>query len=86
MAASEALWSGFASFFSIWQVCILQISPFFMAYIAGIYLVARRQVADPGAWQRMILPLPKGAAHFATSVFRREPVGLYTKNWVGTCV
>ncbi|MCP4992893.1 MAG: hypothetical protein GY934_03770, partial [Gammaproteobacteria bacterium] len=56
MAASEALWGGFASFFSIWQVCILQISPFFMAYITAIYLVARRQVADPGAYQRMILP------------------------------
>ena len=56
VAGSEALWDGFASFFSIWQVCILQISPFFMAYIAGIYLVARRQVVEPGVYQRVILP------------------------------
>ncbi len=56
MAGSEALWGGFSSFFSIWQVCILQISPFFMAYTASIYLVARRQAADTGLRRRVTLP------------------------------
>ena len=56
VTGSEALWGGFSSFFSIWQVCILQISPFFLAYTASIYLVARHQVADPGVRQRVALP------------------------------
>ena len=32
----EVLWSGFSSFFSVWQVCILQISPFFMVFMLGL--------------------------------------------------
>ncbi|MEO5363027.1 MAG: cytochrome c biogenesis protein CcdA [Magnetococcus sp. DMHC-8] len=36
MSELGVLWDGFASFFSIWQVCILQISPFFMVYIVGL--------------------------------------------------
>ena len=39
----DALWGGFSSFFSIWQVCILQISPFFLAYIGSLYLISRGQ-------------------------------------------
>lgn len=38
MNGGAALWGGFSSFFSIWQVCILQISPFFVAFIVGLYL------------------------------------------------
>jgi len=38
MGGFAALWGGFSSFFSIWQVCILQISPFFVAFIVGLYL------------------------------------------------
>lgn len=34
-----SFWGGFSSFFSIWQVCILQISPFFMAFIIARYLI-----------------------------------------------
>ncbi len=56
MAVSEALWGGFSSFFSIWQVCILQISPFFIAYIVGIYLIDWRQVGDSGIRQQVVLP------------------------------
>ena len=37
MGIAEAFGQGFASFYSIWQVCILQISPFFMAYVIGLY-------------------------------------------------
>lgn len=36
MTISGVMWDGFASFFSIWQVCILQISPFFMVFIVGL--------------------------------------------------
>ncbi len=47
MGVFAAIWGGFSSFFSIWQVCILQISPFFLAFILGLYLMANSQVADP---------------------------------------
>jgi cytochrome c-type biogenesis protein len=39
MTGLEAFASGFGSFFSIWQMCIIQISPFFMAFIVGLYLL-----------------------------------------------
>jgi cytochrome c-type biogenesis protein len=51
-----ALWSGFASFFSIWQVCILQISPFFIAYMVGLYLLTLGQRVNPDIRQWVILP------------------------------
>ena len=55
MGAFDAVWGGFSSFFSIWQFCILQISPFFMAYIVGIYLSGMSD-KNPGIAQRVILP------------------------------
>ena len=51
-----ALWSGFSSFFSIWQVCILQISPFFIAYMVGLYLLTLGQRVNPDIRQWVILP------------------------------
>lgn len=36
---SEAFIGAFFSFFSIWQFCIAQVSPFFMAFITGVYLL-----------------------------------------------
>lgn len=51
----DALWGGFSSFFSIWQVCILQISPFFLAYIAGLYLTANNQELNPPLTSQGIL-------------------------------
>ncbi|NIR17237.1 MAG: hypothetical protein GWN86_26305 [Desulfobacterales bacterium] len=39
MGFVEAFWGGFSSFFSIWQICASQISPFFMAFLAGFYFV-----------------------------------------------
>ena len=56
MESSTALWGGFSSFFSIWQVCLLQISPFFMAFIAGLFLatVGQKDAPDIGRW--VLLP------------------------------
>ncbi len=56
MGVFEALWGGFSSFFSIWQICILQISPFFLAFILGLYLAANNQVADPPIHKWIIFP------------------------------
>ncbi|MBI5047693.1 MAG: hypothetical protein HZB54_01900 [Deltaproteobacteria bacterium] len=36
---SEAFLGAFSSFFSIWQFCIAQISPFFMVFLIGVYLI-----------------------------------------------
>lgn len=56
MSGTLALWGGFSSFFSIWQICILQISPFFIAFIVGIYLATPDQNADRGIFRWVILP------------------------------
>jgi len=56
MGGGAAIWGGFSSFFSIWQVCILQISPFFIAFIVGIYLatLGKNDAPDIRSW--VILP------------------------------
>lgn len=56
MGGGHALWGGFAAFFSIWQVCLLQISPFFVAFFVGIYLATVGKKADPGIRRWMIIP------------------------------
>src|SRR3989304_2105502 len=56
MGGGVALWGGFSSFFSIWQICILQISPFFIAFIVGIYLASLDRNADPEIRRWIILP------------------------------
>lgn len=43
----DALWGGFTAFFSIWQLCILQFSPFFLAFIVGAYFIAPGQSKAP---------------------------------------
>lgn len=55
MGGAAAVWGGFSSFFSIWQICLLQISPFFVAFIFGIYLATRGNNADPEI-RRWIIP------------------------------
>lgn len=41
-----AFWGGFSSFFSLWQLCLMQITPFFMAFSVGLYLL---ESATPAA-------------------------------------
>ncbi|MBT4522807.1 MAG: hypothetical protein HOC23_22640 [Halieaceae bacterium] len=50
-----ALGGGFSSFFSIWQACILQISPFFMVYLVGLYLATEKSSTPSGRFH-MLLP------------------------------
>jgi len=54
MGGGTAFWGGFSSFFSIWQLCIMQVSPFFVAFLAGIYLAVPGG-GSPGTLRRMIL-------------------------------
>ena len=56
MGGSAAVWGGFSSFFSIWQICLLQISPFFAAFIVGIYLATIGNKANPEIRRWMIVP------------------------------
>jgi cytochrome c-type biogenesis protein len=56
MGGAAAVWGGFASFFSIWQICLLQISPFFIAFIVGIYLATLEKNADPEIYRWIIPP------------------------------
>lgn len=56
MGGVAALWGGFATFFSIWQICLLQISPFFVAFYVGVYLATQASSAAPGIHRLMIVP------------------------------
>jgi cytochrome c-type biogenesis protein len=53
---AAALWGGFSAFFSIWQLCIMQISPFFTAFIVGVYLATRGRHADPDMRRWVLFP------------------------------
>jgi cytochrome c-type biogenesis protein len=55
MGIFGAFGQGFASFFSIWQVCILQISPFFLAFVTGAYFVGYSAHSRPGVGRRVVL-------------------------------
>ncbi len=56
MSISEAFLGGFSSFFSIWQICAMQISPFFLAYITGLYFVGRSRHSQPEFITWAIIP------------------------------
>jgi cytochrome c-type biogenesis protein len=55
MGGGDALLGGFGYFFTSWQLCYLQFSPFLVAFIVGIYLPAREGTAVPGVL-RGVLP------------------------------
>lgn len=56
MSGAAAVWGGFSSFFSIWQLCIMQITPFFIAFIVGVYLVTLGKDGDPKILRWVIFP------------------------------
>ncbi len=56
MNGFDALWGGFTAFFSIWQLCILQFSPFFLAFIVGVYLVSPGRSAPPSVLPETLWP------------------------------
>lgn len=64
MGSGTALWGGFSSFFSIWQLCLLQISPFFMAFAAALFLAmpGRKDTLSIDRW--IVLPFIGYAAGF----------------------
>ena len=43
----SAFWGGFSAFFSAWQLCIMQISPFFLAFVVGLYLTETKHTRVP---------------------------------------
>ena len=55
MGMGDALWGGFAAFYSIWQLCILQFSPFFLAFIVGLFFAAPEQPTASRLF-RVVLP------------------------------
>ena len=42
-----AFWGGSSAFFSPWQLCIMQISPFFLAFAVGLYLAESKHTESP---------------------------------------
>lgn len=51
-----AISDGFLSFFSIWQVCILQISPFFLAWTTGLYFSGLSQSGKASIARLVVVP------------------------------
>ncbi len=65
MGWDTALFGGFASFFSVWQFCLLQISPFFLVYAVGLSLITEKDGSfSPGPW--LLLPMAAYALGFST--------------------
>ena len=56
MTIPEAFGDGFASFFSIWQVCILQVSPFFLGFVTGLYFAGYADRGTPSFARGMAVP------------------------------
>jgi len=56
MEGGTALWEGFTSFFSIWQICILQVSPFFIAFLLGLYLATLELKPNASIRRWVLLP------------------------------
>jgi len=52
----EAFLGGFSSFFSIWQICAMQISPFFLAFITGLYFVGLSRRSNPEFMKWALVP------------------------------
>lgn len=40
-SVAEALFGGLRTFFSVWQICLLQITPFYLAFFLGSYFLVR---------------------------------------------
>lgn len=82
MGLLESFGQGFASFYSIWQVCILQISPFFLAYVTGLYFAGLGEQSErgfSGLGGRVFLPAltfaPGFAVPYALLSLNSLPVG-----------
>jgi cytochrome c-type biogenesis protein len=88
MGLFEAFGQGFASFFSIWQVCILQISPFFLAFVTAAYFAGYSGKSPPGIGRRVVLLSLSFAAGFsvfyALSSVTALPVGRFLSYNGGT--
>lgn len=56
MGMGDALWGGFLAFYSIWQLCILQFSPFFLAFIVGLFFATPGQPAASRVFRVVIPP------------------------------
>lgn len=49
--------AGFSSFFSVWQLCLMQISPFFLSFAVGLYAAGSRKKAHSPAFILFIASL-----------------------------
>ena len=88
MGLVEAAGHGFFSFYSIWQVCILQISPFFLAYVAGLYFAGQSSHVSPGLGKRVLVPAlsfaPGFTVFYALLSLSSLPVGRILSYNLGT--
>jgi cytochrome c-type biogenesis protein len=82
MGVVEASWGGFSSFFSIWQVCILQISPFYMIFATGLYLSALDSEERPGLLVWTVIPSLAYVIGFSIFFALLSSSGLYAGRYL----
>ena len=47
---------GFTSFFSVWQACIMQLTPFYLAFITALYFTAMARRSSPSPISDALVP------------------------------
>jgi cytochrome c-type biogenesis protein len=72
MSVFNAYFSGVAAFFSIWLFCLLQIIPFFLAFIVGMALSGK----DTGGPRRLLMSDVLALVSFAGFIFIFTSMGL----------
>ena len=77
----DSLIGGFLSFFSIWQFCIAQISPFFMAFILGVRLITDASTLKKSA-ANLLIPSIGYSAGFSIIFALLGSSGTYTGSYL----
>ncbi|MFQ5430883.1 MAG: cytochrome c biogenesis CcdA family protein [Nitrospinota bacterium] len=55
MSIGQAFFGGVSSFFSVWVFCLLQITPFLLAFIVGATVKSEGDNPSPSQWKKILL-------------------------------
>lgn len=86
ITASGAVWGGFHTFFSVWQSCVMQISPFFMAFMVGLLLAGKEERMPTGSYVLLpvLLFIPGFALFYSLVNSAGLTVNRYLFNYIDT--
>ena len=55
MSIGQAFFGGVSSFFSVWVFCLLQITPFLLAFIVGASVSSESEIPPDSQWKKILL-------------------------------